>query len=413
VNRSRNPALWSGVTLASIGLLSGALNFTAVPVVLDLPMIALAIAALSDALLIFALWRELKRPAARNVRIGVGAAALLVSLGVAVWSVDLRFLSYRASEVRFDNEGIRLAGTVYTPLSRGPHPAIVFIHGSGPETRAEYAFFAKLFARHDVVGLAYDKRGTGHSTGKLYESNYGDYAQDALAAVRFLEQREDVIPRCVGLMGFSEGEWVAPLAATRSGDVAFLIVVAPSGVSPAEQVNEEIASRLRGRGRPEESVARALALNDRVFEYQRTGQGKEGLQRDLREAQREAWFPDAHDIPAELYPLEEYAWWRSVMDFAPGPIWEQVTIPVLLLKGGRDPNSAADVARKTIESALVKGGNRRAQFIVFPEGDHSLLAWPLGRHIPPPVFVDGYLDTLMGWVSQQTCDGQGAPSGRR
>jgi pimeloyl-ACP methyl ester carboxylesterase len=169
------------------------------------------------------------------------------------------------------------------------------------------------------------------------------------------------------------------------------------------QVNAEIALRLRSRGYPEPDLARALTLNERVLEYQRTGQGPEGLADELREVSDESWFRDAQDIPSELYPPDAYRWWRSVMDFAPAPIWEQVNTPVLLLKGGKDKNSTAELASREIESALTKGGNESAEFVVFPEGDHLLLRWPLGEGVPPPVFASGYLQTMVGWAREQGC----------
>ncbi len=397
--------LSGGVAAAAAGLATAALNFTAVPVVLDLTSESLAIAALAVLLLLPGLWWEVKRPEPGKFRIGLGTAALLASFGTVTLLSDRTVLAYGAKEIRFVNDRVELAGTLYTPRARGPHPAVVVVHGSGPETRTEYAYYARLFARQNVVGLAYDKRGSGRSTGKLYESDYGDYARDALAAVQYLKQDPDVIPGCIGIMGVSEGEWVGALAATRSSDVAFLIIIAPSGVSPAQQVDQEIAIRLRARGYAERIVARALALNDRVFDYQRTGQGAETLKQDLREARGEPWFRDAQKIPEEVYPKEDYAWWRSVMDFAPAPVWEQVKVPVLLLKGGRDPKSDPAIAKSAIEAALAKGGNHNVQFIVFPEGNHGLVKWPLGEQIPPPVFVDGYLDGLKRWVGRQACGG--------
>ena len=400
-NRIGNLTYWSGLVLALVATVAMGLNFTAMAALLDMPGIALAIALLSALLLFVATWRNSKRATPRRSRRNVGIIALLVLLGVVVWSVDMRFLSYRSAEIRFDNDDTRLAGTVYSPRSTGRHPAVVLVHGSGPETRREYAFYAKMLARNGIVGLAYDKRGAGQSTGKLYESDYGDYAHDVLEALSVLANRDDVDPRCIGLVGFSEGEWVAPLAATQSSSVAFLVVTAPSGVSPARQVNQEIARRLRDRGYPEESVSLALALNDRVFAYQRTGEGRDALQRDLQVAKSQPWFADADDIPEQLYPVEEYAWWRSVMDFDPAPVWEQVKSPVLLLKGGRDQKSDPAIARREIQSALQKGGNKQLQFVVFPEADHSMLNWPFGRTVP--VFADGYLDTMVRWVRRQDC----------
>lgn len=395
--------LTSGLILAAAAIASYALNFTAVPVIVDLPLVSLIIALLAVALLGLGLRRQAKGSRARRLTVGSAVAALVASLGVAVLSASDRFLSYRAAEVRFRSAGAELSGTLYAPRAAGPNRGVVLVHGSGRETRKEYAFFAKLLARSGVAGLAYDKRGTGRSTGKLYESTYRDYADDVLAAVRYLEQHEGIRSGCIGLLGFSEGEWVAPLAASQSRDIAFLVIVGASGLSPSKQVNAEIAIRLRDRGYPEAVVARALALNERVFEYQRTGREGEGLKKELTSVREELWFLDANDIPGELYPLEEYAWWRSVMDFAPGPVWEQLRVPALLLKGGRDPNSTAEVARREIEGALSSDGKSRAEFVVFPTGDHAVLEWPLGRKVPPPVFARGYLDTLVRWIGQQEC----------
>ncbi|HUG42926.1 MAG TPA: alpha/beta fold hydrolase, partial [Acidobacteriota bacterium] len=331
-------------------LLSSVLSRTALRVVIDMPLVSLAIAVSAALALLAGLLRGLRRPTGvKPIRIALGAVALIGVLLVAASAMQERFLSYRASEARFSNDGIELVGTLYRPQAFGVHPAVVFIHGSGPETRKEYAFFAKLFAQNNFAALVYDKRGAGKSSGRLYESDYLDYSRDALAAVRFLKRSDGVDPECIGLIGFSEGEWVAPLAVSRSNDIAFLVVIGPSGVSPAAQVNEEIAIRLRALGYSEADVARAVALNERVFGYQRTGQATEALETDLQRASKELWFQDASDIPSRLYPPESYHWWRSVMDFAPAPVWSQVMVPVLLLKGARDQNSTAKLAKREIE----------------------------------------------------------------
>jgi pimeloyl-ACP methyl ester carboxylesterase len=402
--RRRNPILWVGVTLAALTGLSFTLNLSAVPVVIDVALVTLVVATLATAALLLGVFRESQRTTgAGRARLGMGGAALLVVLIIAWLSVQARFMSYRSHEAHFRNGDVELAGTLYSPRSRGPRPAVVLVHGSGPETRKEYAYFAKLFARNNFAALAYDKRGVGQSSGKLYESDYYDYAEDVLAAVEYLRRSDQVDPGCIGLIGFSEAEWVAPLAASLSSSIAFLIIVAPSGVSPAAQVNEEISLRLRGLGHPAADVERALALNERVFAYQRTGQALDGLAEDLRAASVQAWFRDAHDIPTELYPPDDYRWWRSVMDFAPALVWKQVRNPVLLLKGGRDPNSTADLARNEIESALRSGGNDAVEFVLFPDGDHAMLEWPLGERIPPPVFASGYLQTMVRWAGEQQC----------
>lgn len=390
-----------GVALALLAAAAYAARLSAMAVVMDLVGIGLWMGIAGLALCALAAWRAIRADLPRRTRIVRSAAAT----GAAVVCLLLareRFLLYRTEEVRFTSGEVRLAGTLYTPRGQGPHPAVVIVHGSGPETGDEYAFYARLFARSGIAALAYDKRGAGASTGETYGTDYGGYADDAVAAVRMLARRPGIAPGRVGLMGVSEAEWVGPLAAARAREVAFLAVTSAAGTSPAEQVNAEIALRLRARGHGEAEVRRALALNNRVLEYQRTGRDADEVRAALRAAAGEAWFQDAEDIPDEIYPFAEYAWWRSVMDFDADAAWSRVTVPVLLLKGGADPMSPADVMQRRVSTALQRGGNRAFRIVVFPGADHALLRWSLGEGVPPPAFASGYLDTLVGWIRETT-----------
>jgi pimeloyl-ACP methyl ester carboxylesterase len=98
--------------------------------------------------------------------------------------------------------------------------------------------------------LAYDKRGVGESTGEYSmisaANSVGMFdllAEDALAGVRTLAARKEIDSRRIGLIGFSQGGWIAPLAASRGANVAFVITIS----GPAVSVGEEIAySRLAG-----------------------------------------------------------------------------------------------------------------------------------------------------------------------
>jgi dienelactone hydrolase len=47
-----------------------------------------------------------------------------------------------------------------------------------------------------------------------------DYASDVRAGVEFLNQREDIRPDAVGLIGHSDGGIIAPMVAAASNDVA-------------------------------------------------------------------------------------------------------------------------------------------------------------------------------------------------
>ena len=95
-------------------------------------------------------------------------------------------------EVSFRNGAVVLAGTLLLPIEEGSHPTVVFLHGSGPTTRAGARYYADKFAKLGMASLVFDKRGTGSSGGSWLTSSLDDLAQDALAAVEFLKTQKGV-----------------------------------------------------------------------------------------------------------------------------------------------------------------------------------------------------------------------------
>src|SRR5260370_30255180 len=69
-----------------------------------------------------------------------------------------------------------------------------------------------------------------------------------MAALEVLRARSGVDPSTVGFWGESEGAWVASLAASRSDQVAFLVTVGASGVSPVRQTAWNWGNYLRHAG---------------------------------------------------------------------------------------------------------------------------------------------------------------------
>ncbi len=385
-------------TAGALGALAARQSASAV--VIDLDAAGLALAVLAGPLLGWGMRSGAQRPRGRVVQRWVGGCALVLAVAAALGLAYPRLVLFHREELRFANGAVQLAGTLYAPR-HAPAAAVVLVHGSGPETRDQYRFYARWLAEHGVAALAYDKRGTGASSGALYESTYAASAGDVVAAVDAVTAHVDIAPRAVGLVGFSEAEWVAPLAAAASPSVGFVAIIGASGLPPAEQVQAELSLRLTARGYDPATVDRALALNARVLDYQRTGAGRERLESDLRQAASQPWFGDAEDIPAQLYAPDEYEWWRSVMDFDATEAWSRVAVPVLLLKGGDDDRSPADVMRDRIADALTQGGGLAPDVVVFRGADHLLLRWPFGRGVPPPQFADGFLETLLTWITEQ------------
>jgi hypothetical protein len=163
--------------------------------------------------------------------VGAGFATRNPATGTASFSLaGARFdgasaarLPTRQVEVRFRRGGAILSGTLTLPPGSGPHPAVAWVHGSGPTTRAYLPDLQALLLRHAVAVLAYDKRGVGQSGGSYpgespSETAIDILARDAAAAVRFLAGRPGIDRERVGLAGHSQAGWIIPLAAdARAG----------------------------------------------------------------------------------------------------------------------------------------------------------------------------------------------------
>lgn len=238
--------------------------------------------------------------------------------------------SYRQEEVSFRNGDAALAGTLYIPSGKGSHPAVIFVHGSGPDSREQYRFYADLFARRGIAALIYDKRGVGASTGDWRRSPFSALADDALAAVRFLKTHPAIDPQRIGLWGGSEGGVVAPWAASRSPDVAFVIMQSATGVTFARQNLYQTERQMHALNLPESEVREALAFQRLKHEYARTGEGWRAYAEALEMSRREPWSSlGGPPSPDDWW----WQWYRTNMDFDPAQMLVEVRVPVLAVWG--------------------------------------------------------------------------------
>jgi uncharacterized protein len=156
-------------------------------------------------------------------------------------------LPYRVENVLVPNGDGVLAGTLTLPTGPGPFTAAVLIGGSGAQDRDHtvdglrpFLVLADALTRAGFAVLRTDDRGYGGSTGSYATSSYDDLASDVLAQVAYLDSRPDVDPARVGLIGHSEGGYLAPLAVARSQDmVAFVVLMAAPAVSGTDLLTAE------------------------------------------------------------------------------------------------------------------------------------------------------------------------------
>lgn len=144
---------------------------------------------------------------------------------------------FKEREVTVDVGGWPLPGTLTVPKGTGPFPALVLVHGSGPNDRDETLGPNKPFrdiawglASQGIIVLRYDKRTMVH--GAKVMKQIGSFTaddivvDDAVAAAKLLINTPDVDGQKVYLLGHSLGGMMAPRIATRAPFLAGIIILA-------------------------------------------------------------------------------------------------------------------------------------------------------------------------------------------
>ena len=250
----------------------------------------------------------------------------------------------RPQDLTIPSGAVSLAARLYLPAGDGPFRAIVFTHGSGPSGRdnGRYQEEASYFVRAGIACLLYDKRGYGQSTGDWRTATFSDLANDAIAAIQYLKKRPEIDPHAIGLRGASQSGWVLPIAASRSTDVAFLIMISPPGVTPYEQVLYDVRTDLEDAGFTPKDVESALVITRSGLDYARTWQGWAEHKQRLDAAARQRWLDIASGPPDPDDWL--WRWIHPLIDFDAVPLVQTLRIPVLVLLGEQDRETPSQIA---------------------------------------------------------------------
>ncbi|HYO45985.1 MAG TPA: alpha/beta fold hydrolase [Gemmatimonadota bacterium] len=307
--------------------------------------------------------------------------------------------SLSEEEVRFRNGEVELAGTLVLPPGSGPHPAVVFLHGSGAEGRWASRFLARRLAHDGIAALIWDKRGVGGSAGWWPEASFEDLAADAAAAVAFVRTRPEVDPARVGIHGHSQGGTIAPLAAVRSG-ADFVIASAAAGLPMADVEVYSVGNAIGLASLPPEEAALARAFVEVLVDVAYRGAPAAELEAVAERARGHAWFfdPPGPDDPYWLFS-------RRIADFDPLGWWAQIEVPVLLLYGSGDERVPVEPSRMAIVGAIEALGKAQVETRVFEGADHTFRVRRPGDVWPRT--VDGYPEALLDWLRDGFLAGAG------
>lgn len=271
------------------------------------------------------------------------------------WRISL---GYQVRELRYQSGDTPLVATWFLP-DQPPAAAAVMIHGSGDSDRNNlwYVTIAHHLAANGVAMLLPDKRGCGSSGGQWRTASFDLLANDVVAAVNAVRAGQEIDPADVGLIGISQGGWIAPLAASKIDEPAFVIDLVGTTVPPNDQLLHETQATLAQHHVP------------RFVRSIMTG------------------------IAAEIPRRKRATWWELNGAFDPLPYWRGLEAPALVVYGAEDENDNVPVERSVALLKQVQRPDQDLTIEVYPDSGHGL--YTAGTRTIRPDF----LQLLTDWIT--------------
>ncbi len=332
---------------------------------------------------------------------------------------------YYSEDVMFKNANanIALAGTLTLPKKEGSFPVVILITGSGPQNRDEELLGHKPFlvisdylTKNGIAVLRFDDRGVGKSTGDFKAATSADFATDVESAVAYLKTRKEINTKKIGLVGHSEGGLIAPLVASKSTDISFIVLLAGPGIQGDKLLllQQELIGRVSGASETE--LKKAKEINSKTFELVVKSRDNDKLKTDLRNAINESIKKDTNTVIPKGMTQDEFVaaqinqllnpWMEYFLRYNPALALEKVKCPVLAVNGEKDLQVSPKENLAAIKSALQKGGNKNSTTKELPNLNHLFQECKTGSPAEyasiEQTFSPVALEEITSWINTQT-----------
>jgi len=312
----------------------------------------------------------------------------------------------REQDVWIDSGGTTLYGRLHLPDGDPPFAAVVLVHGSGDAPGTEWFYNGDFFVANGFAVLTYDKRGSGRSDGE-FTFDFKQLADDAGAAAAFLSEHTEIDSSRIGFAGYSQGAWVAPLAASRHDTIRFVIVNYGMIESPAEEARLEMRQLVIDGGVAGEDLEAAdeliRAAVDVVASSFESGWPRfEELKRQHRNSD---WIGHLDGTP--VGSLVSWPKWLVKMigksrlpqgldwDYDSNELLHNSDVPMAWLLAEEDRSAPNEQTIATLRSLIGQG--KPYSLTVFPDSDHGMVTFTEDNgEITYTGYAPGYFQAEVG-----------------
>lgn len=269
---------------------------------------------------------------------------------------------FKEEEILVRTKKFKLRGILSLPKIEGKVPAVVLVHGSGPQDmnvqvgpNAVFKMLSDKLASQGIAVIRYDKRTKVYggdpkldvATLTLYEETI----QDAHTAVRLAKTRSEIDPEKVFVLGHSLGAMAAPRIAEMSNDIAGIVMMAGNARPLQDLLLDQYQHIMSPDGISDQEQAAIDGLQDQLKNLEKVKKGNHS--------------------PGDVLPLGlPMAYWKYLLDYNQVETAKDLTLPVLIAQGERD----YQVTMKDYELWKKSlSGNKNVTFQSYPQLNHLLL----------------------------------------
>ena len=331
--------------------------------------------------------------------------------------------TFNQKPVTFANGEVVLSGVLKTPLGKGPFPAVVLVHGSGPGGFEQVESMARFFVHLEMAVLSYAKRGCGASGGDWKTVDLDVLADDALAAVSLLASEPGIDPKRIGLWGISQGGWITPLAASRSDKLAFIINHSGPGTSLRRQDTFMMANVLSDQGVPALDIDLAIAALNIMYDYGRKKASAEALDAAIDRLRGKPGleeltaFSSRQMVPDSLYPRQaigDPAWFFHLdPDRDALEPYRRLRCPLLVVYGRLDTTVPVEESEAKISAVLEESAHPDYLVKVLDRTGHGMSVMKKDepqKPVEPLSIAPEYFALLEEWLRSRGLCGPGGKS---
>ena len=280
---------------------------------------------------------------------------------------------------------------------------VILIHGNDPETR-EMGYLIPYFVLSGLNVISYDQRGTGESAGNWQLNGPMQRADDVEAVYDAYLRDAHVDAHRIGVFGFSNGGWTAPIVAAHRR-VAFMLLKS----APAETIEDNLYYEIRQsmeRDGYSAAVPQAFATWRALLAALRGTGTWDAAKAGYDSVKNARWFDSSLVPPIASFPppTEFVTGFKRALSYDPDATLRSVKAPTLAIFGRLDRSVDAGHAANTMRTDFTAAGMTDLTIRMFPNAGHQLLVTSSGfrRDSPKPVrFAPGYPSVMIDWLRER------------